>query len=97
VELGGVTFTETTEVGFYQVRAGGSKRSETPRVQYFAADLLDAEESDIAPRRNLSLAGGPVEMLTSVTVANREIWGLFALAALVLVMLEWYCYHRRIE
>lgn len=97
VEVGGVTFTETTEVGFYQVRVGDSKRSETPRVQYFAADLLDAEESDIAPRRNLSLAGGPVEMLTSVTVANREIWGLFALAALVLVMLEWYCYHRRIE
>lgn len=96
VEVGGVTFTETNEVGFYQVRAGDSKRSETPGVQYFAADLLDAEESDIAPRRDLSLAGGPVEMLTSVTVANREIWGLFALAALVLVMLEWYCYHRRI-
>jgi len=97
VAVGGVTFTETTEVGFYEVRADDSKRSETPPVQYFAAALLDAEESDIAPRRNLSLAGGPVKTLSSVTVANREIWGLFALAALVLVMLEWYCYHRRIE
>jgi len=83
-----IFFNQTGEVGFYRVESGGG-------VREFAVSLLEQAESDIRPRGNIYLGGEVVEAGTTVTRVNREIWPWFALLALLVVMLEWYAYHRR--
>ena len=83
-----IFFNQTGEVGFYRVQSAGG-------VRQFAVSLLDEAESDIRPRGHLYLGDEVIEPGTTVTRANREIWPWFALLALLVVMLEWYVYHRR--
>jgi hypothetical protein len=92
-------FGETDQLGFYEVTwpgdaaavpgGGGEKKS------LFAVNLLSAPESDIHPQ-SLQTAGGNVPSVTSVARVNREIWRWLAAAALVILVLEWWVYHRRI-
>ncbi|HLU47887.1 MAG TPA: hypothetical protein VK116_07375, partial [Planctomycetota bacterium] len=75
-------------------------------VDRFAANLLDASESNLEPRLLKASAedgdaagesgapAGPVVAETSIR-ASRDLWPWFALAALALVLIEWYVYHRR--
>src|SRR4029077_20427273 len=84
-----VDFAQTDKVGFYEV-ASGSRKS------LFAVNLLSASESDIRPRSLQASGGSKVEEATSVAMVNKEIWRWIALGALVVLMLEWWVYHRRI-
>lgn len=84
-----IFFNQTGEVGFYRVQSAGG-------VRQFAVSLLDEAESDIRPRGHLYLGDEVIEPGTTVTRVNREIWPWFALLALLVVMLEWYAYHRRV-
>jgi hypothetical protein len=82
-------FGGTDRVGIYRYSEGGG----APRS--FAVNLLDADESNIEPR--------PLIMIGSDRIAAgkergqpRELWKWFALAALALLLLEWYIYNRRV-
>lgn len=82
-------FPETDQVGFYTVRSG-------EKTVTFAVNLLSPAESDITPRSLKTAAGGNVEESRSVARVNREIWQWLAVGALVILLLEWIVYHRRI-
>jgi hypothetical protein len=87
---GGVdSFAATAWAGFYRVERGD-------RSTEFCANLLSAGESDIAPKSLVTQSGQQVAEQADVTRSNRPIWPILAIVAIVLLMIEWYCYHRRL-
>jgi hypothetical protein len=85
---GDFSYKNTDSVGIYEARWLGGRR-------LFAVNLLDADESDIRPRDSIKigeqrLAAGPPRQQTYDT------WKWIALAALLLLVLEWAAYHRRV-
>jgi len=86
----GVTeFAATTRAGFYEARRGD-------RESEFAANLLSPIESDIGPRVLSGNDGDELATTDAVTRHNRPLWPILAAAALAVLMIEWYCYHKRI-
>ena len=81
-------FGDTAKQGVYRWGTG------TNQVR-FAVNLLDAAESDINPRATLNLAGGRLVEATESLRADLELWRWFALAAIVVLMGEWWYYHKR--
>jgi hypothetical protein len=82
-------FGETDKVGVYKVKWDGQE-------QYgFAVNLLDARESNLEPRTDIDI--GEERFASGETHSPpREIWKWVALAALLLLLLEWYIYNRRV-
>jgi hypothetical protein len=82
-------FTNTEQLGVYTVeRDDGGARS-------FAVNLLDPNESNIEPRSEREIG-------TDKIVAGEErrqpigLWKWIAVGALILLLVEWYIYNRRI-
>jgi hypothetical protein len=84
-------YAGTDEVGVYTAQAGSGKNT---WKKTFAVSLLNATESDLKPRDALKIAGGQQVTGATGARANRELWGFIALAALLLLSLEWWIYHR---
>ena len=83
-------FGETDKVGFYEATTSAG-----PVV--FALNLSSVRESDLAPLAELKGAGGEkIEGLSDLASGTEEIWSWAALAALGVLLLEWWVYHRRI-
>jgi hypothetical protein len=85
---GDFSYKSTESVGVYEVTWPGGQRR-------FAVNLLDADESNIQPRDAIQigaqrLAAGQSRRQTYDT------WKWIALAALLLLLLEWAVYHRRV-
>jgi hypothetical protein len=81
------SYKNTDHVGVYEATWTGGQR-------FFAVNLLDAEESNIQPRDAIKigeqrLAAGQPRRQTYDT------WKWIALAALVLLVVEWAAYHAR--
>jgi hypothetical protein len=76
-------------VGVYQVRWDG-------RLQRsFAVNLLDSAESDVVPRPSIDI--GDERIVAGETRSTpRDVWKWVALIALILLLLEWYIYNRRV-
>ena len=89
VPAGVSSFAGTFTAGFYSVTSGQAKAE-------FAANLLSPRESDIAPRSLTTPAGANVAEQHQVVRTNQPLWPILALAALAVLMVEWYCYHRRV-
>ncbi|MCC6174386.1 MAG: VWA domain-containing protein [Chloroflexi bacterium] len=90
-----LTFEDTTHPGLYTIlqRAAGQTLLEEP----FAVNAADEVESDVRPKsialgsgRTLQ-AGGPV----SLVPVNHEIWTWLVPPAIVLLLVEWFWFHRR--
>jgi hypothetical protein len=76
--------------GFYQLSAGAQTSS-------FAANLLDASESAIAPQDRIVVDGKEAGVIEGFHAGvRREIWIYLLLAAALLSVLEWATYHRRV-
>lgn len=82
-------FAATNEVGIYIAQPG------IPGRNTFAVNLADAAESDIRPHK-FSVGGKDVEVGEQIRVQTPEVWRWFAGAALVILLLEWYIYNRRV-
>ncbi|MFL5242230.1 MAG: vWA domain-containing protein [Gemmataceae bacterium] len=82
-------YGKTDELGVYQVQAAGSE------VRSFAVNLLDAEESNIEPRAQFRIGATKITP-GEIRGQPRDLWHWITLAALVLILLEWYIYNRRI-
>ena len=81
-------YKDTEDIGVYLATWESGRRG-------FAVNLLDADESDIRPRDEVKigeqvLASGPTHGQPS------DLWPWAALAALVLVLVEWALYHFRV-
>ncbi len=85
--------------GFYELSsptAAPSSEGSQPATE-FAANLLDAEESTIAPADKLVVDGKPAGALEGFRVGvRREIWIYLLLAAALMTAIEWATYHRRL-
>lgn len=79
---------DTSVQGVYKARLGTNEVT-------FAANLLDAAESDIRPRETLEIGRFTQVTATSRKEANLEHWRWFALAALAVMLGEWWWFHRR--
>jgi Ca-activated chloride channel family protein len=85
---GDFVYKDTEHVGVYKVQWQGGQRR-------FAVNLLDAEESNIQPRDDI-LIGDITVRAGQERGSVRETWKWVAVAALVLVLLEYAFYHRRV-
>lgn len=81
-------FGETQKQGVYKVKAGTNEVT-------FCANLLDNLETDTTPRNTIQF--GTFAKVTSSTTrqANLEVWRWFALTAFLVLLFEWWWYHRR--
>jgi uncharacterized membrane protein len=87
VTRGVVSFTDTEEVGVYTLSTARGEMK-------LAVNLMDAEESNLAPRP-LPVAGGEAAALAAPVPIQRELWPLFVIVAAVLLALEGLLYWRR--
>ena len=78
----------TEKVGIYQATWAAGGRA-------FAVNLLDAEESNTQPRDEIKLGSQNIEA-GQAGRQTYDTWKWVALAALVLLVLEWAVYHRRV-
>lgn len=79
-----------SRAGFYTLRAGDAE-------DVFASNLGPSQEAVIEPAEGLELAGSALDRPTVGPAGVRtEIWMLLVLAALAVVVVEWFTYHRRI-
>lgn len=78
----------TDRVGVYRVQG-------TDLQSAFAVNLLDVDESNIEPRPEIQI--GAERVATGQERSQpREVWKWFALLGLILLLLEWYIYNRRV-
>ena len=82
-------FSGADRVGIYAAQSDDVKWKNS-----FAVSLLSAQESDLQPRDALPVGNGKSIGGESHPLANRELWSWFVLAALVLLGIEWWIYHR---
>ena len=85
-------FSGTDDLGVYEVRDGDKI------TERFTVNLFDRAESDIRPRDKNGIKIGyvPVEAQTHWEPARQEAWKWLVLAALVLLVFEWYIFNRRV-
>ena len=81
-------FGETYKQGTYRLRLGTNDT-------LFCVDLLDAAESNIKPRDELTLGKYTRVTATTMKRANMELWRSLAAIGLLVLMIEWWYYHRR--
>lgn len=81
------------QAGFYKLHVSGTE----PFDHEFAANLADPEESQIKPQPKLSVAGkaAPLAVAGRPGVRNR-FWAYLLLGVVVVSLLEWFSYHRRV-
>lgn len=96
-------FRLTDEVGAYRVTEAGRES------RRFAVNLFDPSESDVRLRTDETPEDASQAQIASVKIGNidvtaaagaaparKELWRFLLLAALGLLVLEWYVYHRRV-
>jgi hypothetical protein len=88
----GVILSDTGELGLYTVKYLGPPSREE---DYFAVNLFNPQESNIRPAAALQTQSGPVQASSQGEIGQRELWPWLAATALVLLMVEWWVYHRR--
>jgi hypothetical protein len=90
-----LVYAGTGQPGIYQldVLAGGEVIQSAP----FAVNLFDASESDITPQAQIALGGATVGEAQEEELGQREFWPWAALLALLILLVEWYAYHRRLR
>ncbi|MCB9845263.1 MAG: BatA domain-containing protein [Phycisphaeraceae bacterium] len=99
---GRVVFGPIDRLGLYKVRwrgdmAAGDVPDGSRSARFFAANLLDTRESDIQPAPSLELAARTVRAEGGRAGVIRRYWPWFVLAALAVILLEWWVYNRKVH
>jgi len=81
-------FGDTYKQGIYRLRLGTNDL-------VFCVDLLDAAESNIKPRDELQLGKYTKVAATTMQRTNLELWRTIAALGLLVLLGEWWFYHRR--
>jgi hypothetical protein len=81
-------FGDTYQQGIYRARLGTNETT-------FCVDLLDAAESNIKPRDELQLGQYTKVAATTVQRTNMELWRTIAGLGLLMLLGEWWYYHKR--
>ncbi|MER3398117.1 MAG: hypothetical protein C4316_06190 [Chloroflexota bacterium] len=89
------TFNQTDQLGVYAVvQVSGGRELGRSVV---AINLLSPDESRTAPRSELPVIGSGAQEQPAETEVRRELWEVLALAALGLMLLEWWAFYRGIR
>ena len=81
-------YGDTFKQGVYRVRLSTNEVT-------FCSDLLDSAESNTKPRGELQLGQYTKVTATTIQRTNMELWRTIASIGLVVLMIEWWYYHRR--
>ena len=92
-----LAFTQTDQLGLYQLDV--IEADEVARSQAFAVNLFATGESDIrpVPAGELRLGGAGESASGEEQLGLQEFWLPLAVLALLLLMIEWWVYHRRLR
>ena len=88
-------FTETDQRGQYDLLlrdAAGDRPAGA-----FAVNLFANEESAIEPLESIRFGQTTLQTAETKNVGQRELWPWFAAAALAILSLEWWIYHRGVR
>ncbi len=89
--FGGAYFGDTDQVGLYRAQPGLEGRDR------FAVNLEDEWESDIILRPEPPRLGTQeIQEMAAIETATPEVWRWFVGGALILLMIEWWIYNRRV-
>lgn len=83
-----LVFGDTYHQGVYHVKTGTNDTT-------FCVALLDSAESNIKPREELQFGKYNKVSATTLHRANMELWRVIAAIALLVLLFEWWYYHRR--
>jgi hypothetical protein len=81
----------TSQTGVYKVLWPGQDEPD-----HFAVNLFDANESNIAPRSTLESGFQEVQGVAGTRRERQQLWKYFLLAALGVLLVEWYVYQKRV-
>ena len=87
-----ILFTKTDELGYYAVNFISK---DSNKAEYFAVNLFDENESNIAPRQTLQIGRVVVSPVEKQKIGQRELWQWLILLALLVLLIEWQAYHRK--
>jgi len=89
---GQIVYGPVERVGVHRIQwEGGGRRA-------FAANLLDPTESDVRTADKIELAGGEYGAQTSGAARSVvRLWPWLLLAALAIMLFEWYIYNRKVQ
>jgi hypothetical protein len=93
IKIGGqeaVHYGQTRQVGVYRIEPA------LPGQDACAVNLFNPVESNIAPVRTLTVGAEGTTTQTASVEVNKPAWKYFLIALLVLLLLEWLVYNRRV-
>jgi Aerotolerance regulator N-terminal/von Willebrand factor type A domain len=83
-----IIFTDTSRQGTYRLQAGTNET-------LFCVNLLDPVESNIQPRQELPFGKYEKVQATTLKEANLELWRWIVAGGLMVLLFEWWFYHKR--
>ena len=94
-------YMDTDKVGVYGVAAAATAQPDANKAdnggkRSFTVNLLDANESNIEPREEIRI-GTERFSAGRDTPQPRELWKWILVLAVVLLMVEWYIYNKRVS
>jgi hypothetical protein len=89
---GSLVFAETAELGVYAVNY---LYEASESYDLVAVNLFDAGESNIRPVENIQVGLSSVSPTAGEKLGRREIWRWAAMLALLVLLIEWWVYHRQ--
>jgi hypothetical protein len=87
------SYTQTATTGFYLVEALQDGR--VLLEQAIAVNLFDERESNLTPLTDVPMSGTAIAEDANRDLSLRELTGWFALVAMLILLLEWWLYHRQ--
>lgn len=88
-----MTYTATSQLGIYKVELLANTEVQTEG--WFAVNLFAPDESYIAPAESIMVGQTEVTQARSgEEYGQRELWPWLAVAALAVLLIEWWVYHR---
>lgn len=91
-----VLFSQTESSGIYDVSPREFTTPEPPENQLFAVNLFDHRESDITVRESLGIGFEEIVAQRESLPSVREYWKWIVAAAILVLLLEWVVYNRRV-
>lgn len=86
------TFTQTDQVGMYSVFADGMERP----MERFCVNLFSGRESELTVASAIQMGADKIEATSNFVRARQELWRWILGFGLVLLMIEWVIFNRRI-
>ncbi|MEZ4667181.1 MAG: BatA and WFA domain-containing protein [Anaerolineae bacterium] len=95
IERQTIVFADTAQTGIYRVNVRNGEQ--TIETSAFAVNLFAPEESTLEPRPTISLSGNIVTAAVHDEIGQQEFWPLAVLLGLLVLMIEWIVYQRRMR